>query len=287
MTLELWRWRRAGWASLVARWSAAASRLGGRLRVQLCMTADSLRRILAGSDSRTHVLLAVVLGSGCVNVTGTPTVKSDPPDTGTPPDLMACPQYSGLTSGRVADYRYNDEQEALVGAFAWTETSFPTTATETEVGVLIVSEGDLDLVGFDSYRISTRTEGFCDADGYWITSYEYVNVYVFEGAETTEGTAITYSSPVLALPVQLEEGDTWSSDVAGQVVYTDGTEIDYAGTLDYTVLGFATIEVPAGSFDTLLVERAHPVHPLDMWLDSTVGLVASSTTELVSHIEYE
>lgn len=224
--------------------------------------------------------------SACVTVTGGASGKPDQPETDTGPVVMGCPRYSGLSQGRVADYRYNDEQEDLQGPYAWEETSFTVSPTETRADVLDVTEGDLELAGFDSFHISTRTEGYCDAEGYWITMYAATNVYVFQGEETTEGSTIAYTAPALSLPVDLVEGDTWTSDVGGHVVYADGTEIDYAGTLDYTVLGFETVDVPAGTFDTLLVERAHPVHPLELWLDTTVGLVASSTSELVSHVEY-
>lgn len=248
--------------------------------------------VLNHSSCRTRAQLAgllvtMSLSPGCVIVTGSGKPDSAAEEIDTALEAMHCPEYSGLAGPRVADYRYNADQAALVGGFAWEQTSFPLTPTETEVGVLIVTEGDLELDGFDSYHITTRIDGYCDADGYWITAYQSENVYSLYGEETTQGTAITYSSPVFSLPAELEEGDTWTSELTGHVVYSDGTEQDYAGTLDYTVLGFDTIEVPAGSFDTLLVERAHPVHPLEIWLDPTIGIVADSLTELVSNIEYE
>jgi hypothetical protein len=242
--------------------------------------------IVARTVGRWLPLMAGGMAAACVSVTGHATDDSGAPEGDTAPPMMDCPQYSGLTQGRVADYQYNAEQEALMGAYHWTETSTPRTPTETEVGVLIVTEGELELVDFDSYHISTLTEGYCDIDGYWITRTDSVNDFVLQGEETIQGTSIVYSPPVFTLPRELAEGDTWTSELSGHVVYSDGVEADYADTLEYTVLGFESVRVPAGRFQTMLVERAHPVHPLEMWLDPTVGLVASSTTELLSHVEY-
>ncbi len=244
---------------------------------------QSHRRIRAQLSA---LLVTMSLSPGCVNVTGSGVPDLVVEDSDTAPVGMQCPEYSGLAGPRVADYRYNAEQAALVGAFNWEETSFPLTPTAIEVGVLIVTKGDLELDGFDRYHITTRTDGYCDETGYWITAFDNQNVYSFDGVETTKWTETTYSPPLLSLPAGVEPGDTWTAELTSHAVYSDAAEQDYTVTLEYSALRFETIEVPGGSFPTLVVERAHPVHPLEMWLDPTVGMVASSTTELVSHIEY-
>jgi hypothetical protein len=114
----------------------------------------------------------------------------------------------------------------------------------------------------------------CDEEGVWL-----VSDYLRTGVSCGE---VSYADPPLVWRHDAEPGSTWTTDWSG--VDTDCDEDDGAvvqGTQSVEVIGEERVTVPAGVFDTLVVQRFGQVHGDEdwSWVSEGLGLVQGGPSQ--------
>lgn len=167
------------------------------------------------------------------------------------PDAGVCPAWSGLS---VEGQRWSWERFA--DDLAW-EATIETLEAEN----VSVASGD----SVSTYR--------CDEDGAW-------------AVERRAGDDATWSKwrfdpPYLVVPRSLEVGSAWTSEVAWNLIRSDGTtEVGSASTQFYVEAEVESV-VPAGSFSALQVRVLSDEGGDSWYFARDVGVVLTDTDQLL------
>lgn len=200
-------------------------------------------------------------------------------------DLGPCGPYTGLNAvGSSWTYGYTDEYQASTGyTGSW---SYAVTGLDIQGGVTtILLEGESTMASdsIDAYVSATSTSMTCDAEGLWIVSSAYDYTMTIGGNEVEGWGETVYDTPALTLPADPEVGDTWTVEATGTTSSNTGA-YDFDTTYTYTITDEASVEVPAGTFTTLVMDiSTEGAGTTSSWMDRTVGNVLSETYELVSY----
>lgn len=115
----------------------------------------------------------------------------------------------------------------------------------------------------------------CDREGMWLDREEYS----YDSGNSTGSSVTVYDPGGLLLPADLAEGSTWTTDLVGVTTDEHG-DTEVSSSYERTAVGTAEIDVPAGSFDTLTVEReSGGLVVTEQWADDH-GLVQDDAASL-------
>lgn len=128
---------------------------------------------------------------------------------------------------------------------------------------------------------SSRRSFLCDADGVWLVEDETADTL---GDGTTVVTLVLYEQPMLLHPLTMAYGVAWTAEYSGNV-YKDGAWLGAtSGQFEGLVVNDQVeIDVGAGTFSAIEVERAYGEVVQRTWYAAGVGLVATPSSELVSY----
>jgi len=198
-------------------------------------------------------------------------------DTDADTDPNACCTHSGLRNvGGTWDWAWtSDHREATGVSGEWTSS------LERDGDSLYMSqEGEQ----YDSWT-GTETvwtalfEYRCDVKGAWIVHAE--TEYTYESA-TVDGDGwsdTVYDEPALVMPRWLGMGTDWTQE-AGGTITSEAAIVEFLYVTDYDVVSQASTDVPAGEFETWVVEWTTSDEVGSLRVAPGVGPVWTGETEL-------
>lgn len=233
---------------------------------------------------RCLALLSLLLASACIPVRGDD--AKDPSgdggeDTtgGGDPAVGPCPAYSGLEAvGNAWTYGYTAAFEREQG-YTYTDVGEVVAFDVAGDEATVVIEWRMDLVydNGDAMVTTLTSTSRCDAAGLNVVSWFTEWTGEFGGTPIEGWSTSIYASDEPSLPHGIAVGSTW--DVAYTVTYEDSNGAPPSEqTRAYSVLveDTETIEVPAGTFETLRLATAWEDGGVyTTWDDRTVGSVFS------------
>lgn len=225
-------------------------------------------------------IFIVVVISGCnptdsmpLGATPTQTAPAQVQITGTESPLTPLDNPQGGEDGECENKYYPVQDEAtwtysLAGAAESTLTVSTDPVDESEFTVTVTT-----LDG------TSQQKGHCTDEGVAFWDEAGLSALFNSLAGTT--TATTISNVGVSLPHEVELGDTWNQILS--VAGSDGGVVSV--TADFVALAYETINVPAGDFDTLKIQRSSTIQfggnqileEATEWYAEDVGLVKRET----------
>ena len=244
-------------------------------RLILLGTAVALATACSGGDDGK---LSDTEASDTDNTSDTDASDTETSDTegGTP---GACSVWTGVHGvGTTWTYEFTDG--SLDGSYTVEITAYDEATGEIEM----TSVSEYTASGYDTVS-TTVTEGKCDSEGYWNLGLSGTAVTTVSGTDYESSFSTTYDNPVLLLPSgELSVGDTWTSTSSG-TTSAGGYDTDFSYTTTHEITQEVDIDVPAGSYTTLMVEATTDGTTSTSWLARLVGTVMTDSSELTDYAE--
>ncbi|MFH1470071.1 MAG: hypothetical protein ABIO70_37145 [Pseudomonadota bacterium] len=190
-------------------------------------------------------------------------------------DVGACSAWTGISRvGSTWSYAFADGD--LSGTVDNEVTAYdPLVGTVGTESLSVLSTADYIITS------TTTTEYLCDGDGYWIT-HQYTEYSMQMSGQDFDGwTEMTYDPPALLMPADMEVGTTWTTAYVGTTETSISGASDFSSTVQQEVTGAEQVTVPAGTWDTLLVEFTGDGEGFSN-VARDVGQVKSNVTVLTS-----
>jgi hypothetical protein len=165
-----------------------------------------------------------------------------------------CPTWTGIVEGAVWTYQSTDE------AYAYSGVRTYDTATVVELdddGNWEIEDDETmdDSTSMQDYAGTMVTYGHCDADGSWWDLRYAEGTWTQDGEEVSAWNQTDFGElPLLVVPTDLSDGDTWSVDVDMHLTDSNGGDASQEGTYNFTATDIGTVDVPAGSYHTIAID---------------------------------
>jgi len=251
-------WVCAGWA---VGWTLACAGAGKGDAEDTAVTAEN-----GGNGA----------GNGGGNSGGNGDSGGNGGDTG---DAGPCAAYSGFhAAGSTWDWAYNDEASSNGTDGTWTTTLTTLGADGTWS---TTTDGEYTFPGVDRYTSTYTSDGYCDADGVWLTHTRIEYDERVSGTNYSGWSEVTYSSPYLSVPADISEGNVLHVDTTMHVVTSTGGSTDTDVSYTLTVGGGSTVTVPADTFDVMELTYRQGSTTSVSYLAREPGAVSGTSAELV------
>ena len=163
-----------------------------------------------------------------------------------------CPPYSGLADvGSSWDQSTTAASEEATG-YAY---DIHREVTDVELGATtrVTMVTTTETTGMDYAATSVTTTIYaCDDEGAWLQEYDSQTVGTTAGTPFDVSSVTTYEPAWLAMPWDVSVGSEWTAASTVTTVTEQGPT-QTAVSQSYTVTGTDTVEVPAGTFDVLVI----------------------------------
>jgi hypothetical protein len=215
-----------------------------------------------------------------------PVIDSDPgdtadtADTGDTGDLVEpfdCPAWLGFDAGATRSFQSLD---GLDYDFSYTATvGTPTVSDDNETLVEVNQVSTQTGGGWAQYSATETLRYRCDATGAWYEGLRRDWSGTPEGGAATSGWLEAGCEGYLYFP--MDSSGPWTADWTGTFKDDSGTEVNDARTYIYTPVGEYSVTVPAGTYQTLKVERNNAGTKSYEWYAEGEGLIKTETVERV------
>ncbi len=173
-------------------------------------------------------------------------------------------------------YRYTG---ATTGT--WTMVAMGAEDYEGQSAWRIDGSGDLSGTGYSqTWQMSTWYG--CESDGVHMLGSEMSYDGVAGGTTYSGWSKTVYTTPPLVSPSNLQNGDSWTASYAGTTESSSGPAQSFSFTQTAEVTGTASVTVPAGTFDTLVVSYSSQGTSWEQNIAEDVGAVLGTDFELSS-----